>query len=201
MTTKITTGKVRLSYCHLFKPYAISKEDKAKYSATLLIPKSDKITFQKIQNAMKGAREKYQEKGKKLPTKCKNTLYDGDDVRPNGEEFSPECRGHYVITASSNYQPVLVDKNKEEIIDENEIYSGCYARCVLNFYVYDTRGNKGITAGLNGVMKLKDGEPLGGVSVTDSDWDLEEEEEEEGEEEGEEKEDEEVEDDDDDLLG
>lgn len=37
--------------------------------------------------------------------------------------------------------------------------------------MYDTQGNKGISAGLNGIMKLYDGEPLGGGVVTDSDWD------------------------------
>ena len=75
------------------------------------------------------------------------------------------------ISVSSKNKPVLVDKNKAPIADPQELYSGCYGRAIINFYVYDTNGNKGISAGLNGIMKLHDGEPLSGGVVTDSDWD------------------------------
>ncbi len=99
------------------------------------------------------------------------TLHDGDGERPNGGDFGPECKGCYVITVSSKNRPVLVDRNKTPITDPQELYSGCYGRAIINFYVYDTNGNKGVSAGLNGIMKLQDGEPLGGGIVTDSDWD------------------------------
>lgn len=75
------------------------------------------------------------------------------------------------MTVSSKNRPVLVYKDKTPITDVQELYSGCYGRAILNFYVYDTNGNKGLTAGLNGVMKLSDGEPLSGGVVTDADWD------------------------------
>ena len=88
-----------------------------------------------------------------------------------GGEFGEECKGCYVITVSSNNKPVLVHADKTPLTDPQELYSGCYGRAIINFYVYDTQGNKGISAGLNGIMKLYDGEPLGGGVVTDSDWD------------------------------
>ena len=87
------------------------------------------------------------------------------------EKFGEECKGCYVITVSSNNKPVLVHADKTPLTDPQELYSGCYGRAIINFYVYDTQGNKGISAGLNGIMKLYDGEPLGGGVVTDSDWD------------------------------
>lgn len=170
--TQITTGKVRFSYCNLFTPKA-NQDGNEKYSVTLLIPKSDKRTVEKIKSAMEAAVKTYKERnsGKKLPSSLKNTLHDGDGERPNGGEFGPECAGCYVITVSSNKKPVLVHADKTPLTEESELYSGCYGRAVINFYVYDNSGNKGITAGLNGIMKLYDGEPLGGAVVTDSDWD------------------------------
>ncbi len=173
MSTQITTGKVRFSYCNLFTPRAVQEGATPKYSVTLLIPKSDKATMQKIKTAMDEAKQKFMasNSGKKLPTNLKSTLHDGDGERPNGGEFGEECKGCYVITVSSNNKPVLVHADKTPLTDPQELYSGCYGRAIINFYVYDTQGNKGISAGLNGIMKLYDGEPLGGGVVTDSDWD------------------------------
>lgn len=84
MKTQITTGRVRLSYCNLFEPK--EQDGKLTYSVTLLIPKTDKGTLQKIKNAMEEAKNAYLQKytGKKLPTDLKHTLHDGDGERPNG---------------------------------------------------------------------------------------------------------------------
>lgn len=171
--TQITTGKVRFSYPHLFEPYAGKEGAQAKYSVTLLIPKSDKATIQKIKAALDAAKAAYLQKnpGKKLPAQLKTVLHDGDDERPNGGEYSEECHGCYVLEARSKNQPVLVHADKTPLTEQSELYPGCYGRAIINFYVYDTNGNKGIAAGLNGVMKLYDGEPLAGGVVTDSDWD------------------------------
>lgn len=171
--TQITTGKVRFSYCNLFTPRAVQEGGPEKYSVTLLIPKTDKATIGKIKTAIEAAKAAYisRNSGKKLPTNLKNTLHDGDGERPNGGEFGEECKGHYVMTVSSKNPPVIVNADKTPLTDPQELYSGCYGRAIINFYVYDTQGNKGISAGLNGVMKLYDGEPLGGGVVTDSDWD------------------------------
>ncbi len=173
MSTQITTGKVRFSYCSLFEPRAAVTGGQETYSVTLLIDKGDKFTLDKIKAAIEEAKQNYLQKnsGKKLPTGLKTTLHDGDGERPNGGDFGPECAGCYVITVSSKNKPVLVDKNKTPITDPQDLYSGCYGRAIINFFVYDTNGNKGISAGLNGVMKLHDGEPLSGGVVTDADWD------------------------------
>jgi hypothetical protein len=171
--TQITTGKVRFSYCNLFTPRAVQEGGLPKYSVTLLIPKSDKDTFAKIKNAIEAAKTAYLSRnaGKKLPTGLKHTLHDGDGERPNGGEFGEECKGHYVITVSSKNPPVIVYADKTPLTDPQELQSGDYGRAIINFYVYDTQGNKGISAGLNGIMKLYDGEALGGGRVVDSDWD------------------------------
>ena len=61
MSTQITTGKVRFSYCNLFTPRAVQEGATPKYSVTLLIPKSDKATMQKIKAAMDEAAYQPQE--------------------------------------------------------------------------------------------------------------------------------------------
>ena len=170
--TQITTGKVRFSYCTLIEPKAAVAGGAETYSVTLLIPKTDTNTIKKIKDAIEAAKAAYLAKnvGKKLPSELKNTLHDGDGEKPNGGEYGPECAGCYVMTTSSRNRPVIVDANKVPL-DPAEVYSGGYGRAILNFYVYDTNGNKGVSAGLNGVMKLTDGEPLAGGVVTDADWD------------------------------
>ena len=171
--TKVTTGKVRFSFVHVFEPRAMQEGQTPKYSVTLLIPKSDKATMAKIQGAIEAARTSYIEKhpGAKVAAKPKTTIYDGDGERSSGDEFGPECKGCYVMTVSSLNKPVIVNSDKLPITDPQELYSGCYGKAVINFYYYDTAGNKGISAGLNGIMKLEDGEPLAGAVVTDADWD------------------------------
>ena len=170
--TQITTGKVRFSYVHAFEP-KLDNNGTAKYSVTLLIPKSDKQTLAKIQAAMENAKDNFREKnpGRKLPAKLATTLHDGDAEKENGGEYGPECKGHMVISVSSKNRPVVVYSDKMPMTDATELYSGCYGRAVINFYVYDTSGKIGLTAGLNGLMKLEDGEPLAGGIVTDADWD------------------------------
>lgn len=57
---------------------------------------------------------------------------------------------------------------KKPILDRGEVYSGCYARVSLNFYAFNSNGNKGIACGLGNIQKIRDGEPLGGkTSATD----------------------------------
>lgn len=170
--TQVTTGKVRFSFVNVFAPKAQMDDGPEKYSVTLLIPKSDKATLSKIDAAIKAAKAKYTESHNGKPAPGKTTLHDGDGTRPSdGEPFGDECKGCMVITVSSKNKPVIVYADKTPITDPTELYSGCYGRAIINFYAYDTQGNKGISAGLNGIMKLHDGEPLGSGIVTDSDWD------------------------------
>lgn len=169
MSTKVVTGKVRFSFCHIFEPQEPQGGGDPKYSVTLLIPKSDTVTLGKIKAAMAEARENFCRKNgaNALPAKPVHTLHDGDGQRPNGEDFGPECKGCYVITVSSKQKPVIVDNMRNEITDSAEVYSGCYGRASINFYGYSKAGKKGISAGLLAIKKLHDGEPFGTVGSAD----------------------------------
>lgn len=167
--TKVVTGKVRFSFCHLFEAQEPQGGGDPKYSVTLLIPKSDKATLQKISAAMQEARDNFCAKNGStaLPAKPTHTLHDGDGTRPSGDPFGPECKGCYVITVSSKQKPVVVDAFGNQITDPGEVYSGCYGRASINFYGYNRAGKKGISAGLLAIQKLHDGEPFGTVGSAD----------------------------------
>lgn len=173
--TEVVTGKVRFSYVSVFTPKASKNGGEPKYSVTLLIPKSDIATKEKIDAAMAAAAENFRANNgqNSLPAKPQHTLYDGDTTRRNGDEFGPECKGHWVITVTSkaDRKPGVYDAFRNDILDPAEIKSGDYGRAHINFYGYNTQGNKGISAGLLGVQKIADGEPLGGSVATSSAFD------------------------------
>jgi hypothetical protein len=175
MATKVITGKVRFSFVNVYEPKEPQGGGDAKYSVTLLIPKTDTATLNKIKAAMAEARENFCKRNgaNALPPKPVNTLHDGDGMKDNGEEYGPECNGNYVISVSSKQKPVLVDEFGNETNDPNCIYSGCYGRAAINFYGYSRQGKKGISAGLLSLKKLHDGDPFGVVGSAadfDDDW-------------------------------
>lgn len=53
------------------------------------------------------------------------------------------------------------------IPDQNEVYSDCYARLFINFYAFNTNGNRGVACGLGNIQKIRNGEPLGGYAIDD----------------------------------
>ena len=162
--TKVVTTKVRFSYVHAFEPHAHEEGQTAKYSVCILIPKKDKKLIDRIKAAIEAAKEEGKTKkfGGKIPTTLKNPLRDGDEERPDHEE----CAGHFFINANANRKPGIVDAATNPIIDREEFYSGCYGRASVNFYAFNTSGNKGIACGLNNLQKLEDGERLSGSGAS-----------------------------------
>jgi len=172
--TKVVTGKVMLSYCNLFQPKA-DDEGNEKYSCTIILPKSDKTTAAKIKAAIDAAKtagaDVLRDKATgKVPQSIKTPVHDGDGEKPNGGEYGEECKGCYVINASSKQKPGIVDKQCQEIINSTEVYSGCYGKVSINFYAFNKKGNKGIACGLNNVQKIADGDYLGGRSRAEDDF-------------------------------
>lgn len=158
--TKVITGiNTRLSYFHGWDPVSINGGAE-KYSTSVLIPKDDKETVDAINKAIDAAIEEGIAKfGGKKPNKAaiKLPLRDGD-VERDDEAY----KGHWFINANSKTAPQIVDKHVKLILDRGEVYSGCYARVSLNFYAFNSNGNKGIACGLGNIQKIRDGEPLGG---------------------------------------
>lgn len=178
--TKVVTGKVRLSYCHLDAPYASFEGQEPKYSTVILVPKSDTKTIQAIESAQRAALEngRHSKFNGTIPKNWKNTFRDGDEEADL--EKNPEYKGHMFMTVSNKTRPGLVDRNVQPILDPTELYSGCYARVSINAFPFSASGNKGVSFGLNHVQKLEDGGRFGGGSSAEDDFDALDDDEEDG---------------------
>lgn len=164
-TTKVITGKnTRFSYLNANEPKSINGST-PKYSVSLIIPKDDIETVNKIKAAIelayKEGEAKLKGNGKTVPALSilKTPLRDDDAYR-----------NAYFVNANSPHKPGVVDGNRQEIIDTSELYSGIYGRASISFYAFNSNGNKGIACGLNNLQKLRDGEPLGGRTRAEDDF-------------------------------
>jgi hypothetical protein len=165
--TKVVTGKARLSYANVWEPKSINGGAE-KYSVSVIIPKSDKKTIDAINKAVDAAIEDGIGKfGGKKPNKAaiKLPLRDGDLERDD-EAY----KDSYFINANSTTAPQIVDQNVNPILDRSEVYSGVYARVSVNFYAFNSNGNRGVACGLGNIQKICDGEPLGGRSTAEEDF-------------------------------
>ena len=170
--TKVITGvNTRWSYVNAWEPKSING-GAPKYSVSLIIPKSDTKTLEKIQAAIQAAYEEGQSKlkgnGRSVPalSALKTPLRDGDAERADDEAYA----NSYFVNANSGTAPGIVDADRNPILERSEVYSGVYGRASINFYAFNSNGNKGIACGLNNLQKIRDGEPLGGKSRAEDDF-------------------------------
>lgn len=175
--TKVITGpETRWSYANVWDAKSING-GAPKFSVSLIIPKSDTKTVEKIKAAIQAAYEEGQSKlkgnGKSVPalSVIKTPLRDGDTERPD----DPAYVGCYFINANSSAAPGIVDADRQPILDRSEVYSGVYGRASISLYAFNSNGNRGIACGLNNLQKIKDGEPLGGKPRAEDDFATEEE--------------------------
>lgn len=173
--TRVLTGEVRLSYVNLVEPRSNTNDPNStpRYSCTLLIPKTDTATKQNIDASIEEAAKAAQAKswGGVRPPVLPIPVHDGDGVRENGTPYGPECKGCWVITASTRNKPQVVAQTdiSTELLPQ-DIYSGMYARVTINFFGYARAGKKGIGCGLGNVMKTREGEALAGGASAMSDF-------------------------------
>lgn len=168
---KVTTGLVRLSYAHLTAPVDNPMSGKTQYTAALIIPKDNAKSVAQVENAVKKMMEDPDAvakwggstKGVRTP------IHDGDVERPEDPNYANSL--YINVKANADYPPKLYDKNRMEIVDPEEIYSGCYGQAILSLYAYNFQGSKGLAFGINAFRKIKDGPSLAGVAVSDKDFD------------------------------
>ena len=175
---KVITGPdTRWSYANVWEPKSINGGT-PKYSVSLIVPKSDTKTVAKIKAAIEAAYEegagKLKGNGKSVPalSSIKNPLRDGDIERPD----DPAYANAYFINANSATAPGIVDADRNPVLTRSEVYSGVYGRASINFYAFNSNGNKGIACGLNNLQLIRAGEPLGGKASAESDFDTDDEE-------------------------
>ena len=167
MSTKVITGKARASFVHVFEAQSVNGSE-PKYSCSLIISKSDTKTVRAIQAAIEQAKQEGISKfGGKIPANLKLPLRDGDVERPDDAAYADS----YFVNANSKEKPGVVDRRRIPITDALELYSGCYVRASINFYAFNTNGNRGVAAGLGNIQKWEDGEPLNGRVRAEDEFD------------------------------
>ena len=132
--TKVITGlNTRWSYANVWEAKSINGGT-PKFSVSLIIPKDDTVTVNKIKAAIQSAYEEGQSKlkgsGKTVPalSVLKTPLRDGDLERPDDEAYA----GCYFINANSASAPGIVDADRNPILTRSEVYSGggnCHFGC------------------------------------------------------------------------
>lgn len=165
MATKpnqVITERVRISYAdQLYTPKANDK-GVLKYGCAILIPKTDKATYDRLCAVAEGVKRKaVPGKDEAFYKAAPRTLHDGDGVKPNsGESYGPEAKGCWVLNLSANERPGIVDAGLSPMTEK--IYSGDYIRADLGAFWFETQGNKGVSFGINNVMFLERGERIDG---------------------------------------
>ena len=171
---KVVTGEGRLSFVHVYEPYAHDDKQDPKYSVRLLIPKvGGEATIKALEAAIKEAIEVGKKKlwQGEVPEELDLPIRDGDT--PKIVKKYPEHAGHWYINASSDpsrKKPEVVDRGRFQILDPNDLYSGCYGRISVGLYPFRNSGNDGVGIGLNNVQKLREGERLAGGTTADEDF-------------------------------
>ncbi len=171
MKHKTTTPMFRMNYPFLFKPRVNSMNGNEEYSLTALFPKGADLTRLRAK-----IEEVIQEKwGSKRPANLRMPLRQCEDkvkVNEDGEESLPngyEADGHFANLKNSR-KPGVVDTSVSPILDETEIYSGCWALASVNPFAYDIKGSRGVSLSLVNVQKLNDGDALAGRSRPEDDF-------------------------------
>ena len=164
-TASCKTPVFRSSYAFVHEPKE-TPNGELKYQICIIFPKSKiaewKPVLQAIANA---AAKKFGSDPNKWPNNLKCPIRDGDEERDN-----KEYKDSYFLNAGNKNKPGIVDRQLNPIHSTDEFYSGCYARASLNFYGFDTSGNKGVGTGLNNLLFWDHGERLDGSTTAEEDF-------------------------------
>jgi len=166
LNTKFVTPEIICSYPALVEP----QEDLSgnlKYGLSIPIPKKDTATLAAIKECVKGA--VINKWGLKAAS-SQEVAFTMNDSTEKGKDEDPVYKDTFSFSAKSNSKPGLVDAGLNPIMDKNEIYAGCIIRASMNFYGTEVGGGKRVAVGLNNVMKVKDGERIGGRSSATDDF-------------------------------
>ena len=140
------------------------------YSITFLMDKKDPKVIEKLdqmKSCIKDALEK--RFGDKVPAKYYTPIKDGDVE--TDKEGNPAYPGSWYIEAKNKEKPGLVDADREPILTQQAVWSGCKGRLSLGFVGYDVSAKKGVTIYLNNVQLTDNSAPkMGGRKSAEEDF-------------------------------
>lgn len=175
----INTPKFKAGFPNLLKAKRNELNGKDEYSVVALFPKgTDMTAMQKAAQAAIVA--KWGEDKTKWPKNLKSPFRKHEekekvDEKTGNKSYPPgfEEGGIFINLKSAN-KPQCVERNSngdlEEIIDSSKIYGGCILMASVNAFAYDQLGNKGVSFGLNNILKVSDGERFGGKNSAADDF-------------------------------
>ena len=157
--TTVVTPVARLSFPQLFKAKKVNPDDAtAKFSATLLFDKKAQKTpeFKRLQAAVEEAIE--EKWGSDRPKKLKLPFLTTEDFDKVPDGYTDDM---IIVRTNTTIQPGVVDRRNQPILDEEDIYPGCYVDAAVHAYAWEHRtGGKGVSIGLDHIRFRKDGEPF-----------------------------------------
>lgn len=163
-SSKVMTPMFRVSFPEVFAAKSYNNNE-PKFSISMLFDKKAQKSpaFAEMKRI---AREAIQAKwGNKKPANLRTPFRDGGE-----KELDGYGEGIIFVNASSKYKPGIVDRDRQDIISQEDFYPGCYARATVTCYAYDTQGNRGVAFGLHNLQKLKDGESFSGRAKAEDDF-------------------------------
>lgn len=161
---KVVTPRFRLAFPQIWTPKAYQMAGQApkapEFSITMLFDK--KTDIKAMQLAAKAAVEDKWGAWEKRPKEnFKWPFRDGD----NKEDIAG-FSGHIFVRASAKAEkpPQILSPRKVVLSrDDGSVYSGCYCHAVVIACAFDHAGmNRGVKFNLQAIMKVADGERLGG---------------------------------------
>ena len=154
---KLVTPEARLLFPNLFEPTQFEESGKATYNALLVFPAGTDIS------ALAEAVKRCATAGLRNTAGARNPIRDGNE---KVEEWGEVFRDAKYIRISSQFEPAVVDRQRQAILDPKQVYSGCYARAAVRCYAYDTKGNRGVSFGFDAIQITREGEHLGGGAAS-----------------------------------
>ncbi len=158
---KIVTPVFRVSFPQVFEAKAAPGSNSEKFSVVMLFPVKEDLS--KLKALLKRSIARKYPDGN-IPTDFVTPLKDGNTREYDGYKDT------IYITASSQYQPGVLDEQKNTILNPKDFYAGCYAIATVNAFCWSYMGKTGVSVGLQNLMKMNDGEPLTGGATAEADF-------------------------------
>lgn len=166
---KLLSPKARLSFPNLFRAKAAEEGQEPKFSCTLLFSPEAQATPEFAAMKAAAAAAVTAKWGDKIPANLRNPFRKAEE---KADKQGYEA-GWVFINVSSKERPGVVQNTPagmQRVIDEADVYPGCFVIASISPYAYDQKGNRGVSFGLNNVLKVGDGEALGGRSKPEDDF-------------------------------
>jgi hypothetical protein len=170
----VLTPAFRVSFPNVFKPRVNTLNNQEEYSVMALFPKDADLSGMKVA-AKEAIEKKWGAEKSKHPANLRSPFRKSEEKLKSAEDGTKYLPAGYeeggvFMNFKSKQRPGVVDQKVQDIIDDTEIYAGCWVRASVSAYAYDQKGNRGVSFGLGNIQKVKDDDPLGGRTRPQDDF-------------------------------